>query len=185
MKNSDEIYSLPIMHRYFFIILLCMIVGILIYWQDILPLRHELVLGGQQEKKLTQQLQKLYYQELLLEEKMSEMPMTKMNLMEWQKKFIKQVDINKLLKEIIAISKRDKLQITLFNSGFIIQKNNHYMKQPFKMVVTGHYAEIARFIEQIANLPWTVVIGNFSLSKISADETYSTEMELSVYYLAK
>ena len=56
--------------RYFLIVLICTMIVMAGYWQDILPLRHELVLSKQQEQQFLQQLQKLYYQEILLEEKM-------------------------------------------------------------------------------------------------------------------
>lgn len=168
--------------RHFFIALICIVITVIIYWQDILPLRKKLIFTHIQEKELNQQLQKMYYQEVSLEEKMSEIPETKMRLNLEQKKFIKYRDLDKLLKEIVAISKRDQLQIKLFDSLAVLQENV-YLKRSFKIVLVGNYSNIARFIEQIANLPWTVVIGHFSLSKILVDETYSTELLFYVYYL--
>src|SRR5579872_2974078 len=131
--------------RYFLIVLICTMIVMAGYWQDILPLRHELVLSKQQEQQFLQQLQKLYYQEILLEEKMGELPETKSKLNEWQKKFIKQDDMSKLLNEIMAISKRDQLQIKFFDAESIIQENN-YVKQPFKIILVGDYSHIAQFV---------------------------------------
>ena len=166
--------------HYFLILFICTIIVIAVYWQDIFPLRRELVLSKQQEQQFIQQLQKLYYQEILLEEKMGELPETKSKLNEWQKKFIKQDDMSKLLNEIMAISKRDQLQIKFFDAESIIQENN-YVKQPFKIILVGDYSHIAQFVEEVGSLPWTVVVGNFSLSRLS-DKTYSTELNFYIYY---
>lgn len=170
--------------HYFLITFISLIIIILIYCQDILPLRKELAFSYSQEKKLTQQLRGLYYQEMLLEGKMADIPGTKTTLSEWQKKFIKQDDINKLIGEIIAICKRDKLQIKLFNAGLTAKENN-YTKQPLTLILSGNYGQISRFVEQIANLPWTVMVGDFALSKQSEDENYLTQMELYIYYHSK
>ncbi len=169
--------------RYLLITFLIMVMVMLFYWQDILPLKKQLSLYRWQEIQFTRQLQRLYYQEMLLEGKMADMPETKFALNEWQKKFIKQNDINKLIKEIIAISQRDKLQITVLRVGSAARENN-YTKQPLNMVLLGDYAKISRFAEQIANLPWTVVIGDFSLAKTAQDNNYSAEMALYIYYLS-
>jgi len=198
MTELNEIYSLPATSRYFLIALICAIIMIAVYWQDILPLRQALAVSHQQEKQLTAQLQKLYSRENVLEEKMGALPETKAMLNEWQKKFIKQGDMNKLLKEIIAISKRDKLRLTVFDPGLVMQVNvidgatpvrvqlsqgQHYFKQSFKVALEGSYAQTARFIEQITNLPWTVVVGNFSLNKLPVEDMYSIQMLMYVYYL--
>ena len=183
MKNPfNEIYLLSARRQFFVIVLICAIIAMAGYWLAIFPLQNKLALTKQQGQQLTQLLQKLYYQEFSLEEKMSQLPETKILLNEGQKKFIKYNDMNKLLNEIIAISKRDKLQIKSFSSENAIAENN-YLKQPFKIILQGDYLQTAQFIEEIANLPWTVVIGNFSLAKISSENIYSTEFQFFVYYL--
>jgi Tfp pilus assembly protein PilO len=182
-NNFNEIY-LSARMRYFFIFLVCTMIVIAGYWQDILPLRQELGRVKLQEQQLSMQLQKLSYQEISLEEKMGELPAAKSKLNEWQKKFIKQSDMDKLLKEIMAISKRDKLQIKFFNSGAVTEENN-YVKQSFKMGLVGDYASVARFVDEVANLPWTVVVGDFSLTSLLLNKLYSTELEIYVYSLNK
>jgi len=183
MNNLHAIYLLPARLRYFLIALICMIIVIFVYWQDILPLKRAFAVSQQQEKQLIQQLQKLSYQEMSLEEKMAQLPETKMMLSEWQKKFIKHSDVNKLLKEIISISKRDKLQVKLFDAAPVSQENR-YLKQPLKIILVGEYAQTTHFIEQIAHLPWTVVVESFALSRLLPDKTsrlFLTELELNVY----
>src|SRR5437879_5577436 len=175
-----EIDLFPARWRYFLIMLICLPIIVLFYWQDILPLRQELLTIQQQEQQLTSELQKLYNQENSLEGKMAELPQTRTLLNEWQKKFIKFGDIDKLLREIIAISKRNKLIIKLFDAEAVIQESS-YVKQPFKIALVGDYKHTTQFIEQMASLPWTVVIGNFSLVKTSSDE-YTTDLEFYVYY---
>lgn len=179
-KHFNGIYLLSTRSRYFLIALICTMTVLVVYWQDILPLKQEFAFTKVQEKQLSLQLQKLYFQENRLEEKMGELPATKYKLNEWQKKFIKQTDMNKLLKEIIAISKRDKLQVKFFDSGSIREENN-YLKQSFKIGLVGDYSNVAQFVEEVANLPWTVVILNFSLAHLELNKTYFTEIEFYVY----
>ncbi len=176
-----EMDLFPARWRYVLIGLICLPMIVLFYWQDILPLRQELLIKQQQEKQLMSELQQLYSQENSLEGSMAQLPQTKTLLNEWQKKFIKYSDINKLLNEIIAISKRNQLKIKLFESGAVAPENN-YAKQSFKIVLVGDYMHATQFIEQMANLPWIVVVGNFSLAKLSSAE-YSTELQFYVYYL--
>ncbi|HSW69059.1 MAG TPA: type 4a pilus biogenesis protein PilO [Gammaproteobacteria bacterium] len=170
--------------HYLLIMFVCASVVVFVYLQDILPLRRELISGREQREQLRQQLQKLYYQETSLEEKMAKLPETKIMLNEWQKKFIKYSDSDKLLKEIIAVSKRDHLQIKSLNSS-ALGRENDYLKQSFKIVLEGDYQQVAHFIGQLGNLPWTVVIGSFSLSRLLSDagQLFSGELEFSVYYL--
>src|SRR5687768_11095863 len=96
--------------RYIIISFICIMVAGYIYWQDILPLKQALFMNQQHETILIQQLSQLNSLEKLFETNMAKMPQTKNLLNEWQKKFIKSTDMRKLFKEIIAISKRDKLQ---------------------------------------------------------------------------
>ncbi len=172
------------MTRYFLVFFICVLTAVLVYWQDIFPLQRELALNKQQEKQLAQQLKALYVQGVSLEEKMGQLPETQNLLNEWQKKCIKQSDLDKLLKEIAATGKRDKLQIKLLSSQAIIQEN-HYLKQPVKILLTGDYLQTAQFIEHLASLPWTVVVGDFSLARESSSETgqfFSTDILFYVYY---
>ncbi len=153
------------------------------FWKVLLPEAREWVFAKKQEQMLQRQLQTLYQKEIALEEEMAQIPRTKSALSEWQKKFIKYDDINKLSNEIMAMGKRDQLQVLSFYPDSSVMLENNYFRQSFKMTLNGNYRQIARFIEQIAALPWTVVVGNFSLV-IASFETCSAGIVLYVYYLS-
>lgn len=178
----NETYALSVRARYFLILLICMVIVIAVYWQVILPQSRELIVSRQQGKQLNTQLQHLLYQEMSLEEIMVQFPGTKSALDEGQKKFIKYDDRDKLLKEMIAIARRDHLQVNLSYAGLAVNENN-YIRQPCKIVATGDYPHMSRLIEQIANLPWTVVVKNFSIARLASSDIYSGVMEVDVYYM--
>lgn len=70
-----------------------------------------------------------------------------------------------------------------------------FSKVPIKVVVVGSYHELADFISQVANLPWIVAVGNFTISnentstllgdvmakQATAQNLLSAELVLDVY----
>ncbi len=76
-----------------------------------------------------------------------------------------------------------------------LEKPITYNKVPIKVVVVGNYHEIAGFISQVANMPWIVAIGGFTITKETdssllgdklakqavAQNLLSAEMTLDVY----
>lgn len=77
------------------------------------------------------------------------------------------------------------------------QKMIVYKQVPIKVVVVGNYHEIADFISQLANLPWIVDVGNFTITsedqssvlgerlakQAAAQHLLSAEMVLNIYNL--
>ena len=101
---------------------------------------------------------------------------------DWQTKFIKYADRDKLLEEMAAMSERNHLQIKSVHSGAVILENN-YLRQSFRMELLGEHAEIAEWIAEMANLPWMVVMKNFSLANVLPDQKYLASVEFSIFYL--
>jgi type IV pilus assembly protein PilO len=72
----------------------------------------------------------------------------------------------------------------------------YFEKVPIKVVVIGNYHQIADFMSQVANMPWIVVIGDFTISnenktsivgeamakQIEIQHLLSAEMTLDVYH---
>ena len=182
MKDPfSQVYLLPARVRYFFIFLIFMVIIVAGYWQVILPQHRELGEIRQQGKYLSAQLQALFYQEFSLEEKMEALPQMKFDLNEGQKKFIKYNDRDKLFMEMRAIAKRDHLQSDLSCPGKVVL-GGYYVRQPCRMVATGEYSQLSRLIAQIANLPWTVVVKNYSLTRFGSTAVYTGVLALDVYY---
>jgi Tfp pilus assembly protein PilO len=184
MKNRfNALYFLSAQWRYFLIILLSAIILMAGYWKIILPLEHTLFLAKQQEMQINHQLQKLYTDEIFLSVTMAKIPQTKNALNEWQKKFIKYDDMGKLLKEILAMAKRNQLEVQSFRSDSDFLENK-YIRRSFELSINGSCMHIAKFIEHIVHLPWTVIVENFSLAALSPDNA-SAELVLSVYSPAR
>lgn len=166
--------------RYLFVSLVCAVIALLLYYQDILPLYQQLYVTQDQEKQLNETLHKLYYEETALEEKMPQLPATKAILSAWQKEFIKHADVDKLVKMIIITGKKNKLAIVLTGSAPVTQENN-YLRQPFKFILRGDYGQIVEFIKQVASLPWLVSVDRFTVSELSPS-LFAADVEFDIFY---
>jgi len=89
----------------------------------------------------------------------------------------------RLFKEMIAICKRNQLNILLFQIEPALKENN-FFKQPIQIMLVGNYVSIMHFVNQIAHLPWTVTVGNFSLKTIldNQNNLYSAQFKFYIYY---
>ncbi len=186
MPYLDKMFSGSLFH-YFFMGLICVALAVFVYVHDIAELRQQYVSGKETQQRLAMQSKALNYRQMLLEEEVAQFNEVKVVLKEWQNKFIKYRDLNKLVKEIRTMGRMNKLNFSLFKPGQGVQEND-YIKQPFYVVVTGNYVQTAQFIKQIAKLPWIVIIGNFTVSRVLQTNTIqplSTEIELDVYYMGK
>ncbi|MEO8401879.1 MAG: type 4a pilus biogenesis protein PilO [Gammaproteobacteria bacterium] len=170
--------------------MIAMICGIILfcgYWFDIAELKNQLNVSETVELTLKKEINSLLYAQVYLEENNAELPQIKAMLKEWQAKLIKSKDLLSLLKQIIRTGRANNLHINFFTSDPEVKEDN-YFKTPFKLMVVGDYMQTANFIYQVANLPWIVVVGDFTVAKMYQDtrsKLFSTELNLEVYYLKK
>ncbi len=172
--------------RALLILLVCGIMLYAGYYVDIAALQKQLAVSQQEEKSIKQEIDTLLYRQLALEERLAEFPVVKRKLDEWQRKFIKAKDLRQLLNEILAMGKTEKLQFHFFGPSRAVKEDTLYGKLPFRVAVLGGYIETAHFINQVAHLPWLVVIGDFTLVKFLQNDTqtlFATELVLDIYYL--
>lgn len=99
---------------------------------------------------------------------------------EWLTKLIRPSGLSKLLREIIRTGKAEHLEFDFFVPGEEVRSSS-YAKIPVRIVVKGNYAQTARFIEQVARLPWAVATGDFTITKNDPDDRLTTELMLDVY----
>jgi Tfp pilus assembly protein PilO len=183
-SHWNKIQTRPFFH---FVIIgfICAVIAGLVYMHDIAELRQQFIKSKQEQQALVAESKALAYRQLLLEEEVAQFVEVKVMLKEWQDKFIKYRDLDELVKEIRKAGRMNKLHFTLFKPGQDV-KVNDYIKQPFYVAVTGNYTQTAQFIKQIVKLPWIVIVGNFTVSRVLQTNTnrpLSTELELDVYYL--
>lgn len=166
------------------------------YYLNLSSLQKELADAKQQESDLRQQLELVIAKnaELTAEE-------AKFNALEalqkqWQQKLMHHAELPELLKEILKIGGTDQLYFTLLNPGVEVA-DGIFDKLPIKMTVVGSYHQIAHFLDQIANLPKIIVIGDFTLSnetnndllgarlaeQAKANNYLTAELSFDVYHL--
>ena len=130
---------------------------------------------------LTRQLNELYYQQAILEEDISQMPVLKNMVSEWRGKMVKSTDLPKMLREIEKIGRGAQLRIAMFSPRMPV-KAGQYEKVPLMITVVGTYYQTADFVNQIVALPWMVTIEDFTLQNIQENNALTAELVLGVYY---
>src|SRR3990167_9884979 len=179
--------SIIFFKKYFYrpylqIILICSMLLYVGYHFDIAPLRKQLAMQQKKAKTIRKETSTLLYKQLTLEQQAMELPETKKILDEWQKKMIKSTHLKELLNQITTIGKNEKLQFNFFTQAKKI-KENDYIKLPLYLSVVGPYEKTAHFINQVAHLPWMVIVGDFTVSRLWQEGLFATELVLDIYYL--
>jgi type IV pilus assembly protein PilO len=166
---------------YWHLLCVVMVVGIFAYFLDqSVTLSQQLSAVRQQTKTLKQQSRALFYQQVLLEEDDLHYLQLKKTVAEWQGKFIKTTDINKLLREIKKIGSASQLQFLTFQTGNFI-KLDRYTKIPVKIAAIGTFDDTVNFINQMANLPWLVSIGDLTFTAIQPNSVVTSQIDLDLY----
>lgn len=188
------VYTWPWPAKFFVIGMFCALILYMGYFFDITNLARTLRGIKQQELDVKQQFITVFNQQSVLEGDVAALPKLKDLLINWQRKLIQPSALPELLNEILKIGTSNQVQFNLF-TPLSEEKEGIYNKVPIKVVIVGGYNQIAGFISQVANMPWIVVIGNFTLSKEKQDtktvkETgnehlLTADLMLEVYYLAK
>lgn len=190
--NIKNIHEWPLAVKSIIIIMACMFVFYFAYFWDFVIIKRQLVLNQQQENDLKTQLDATLHKYAELESEVSQLGNLEKSLLTWQNKLIPLKDLPELLNQILKIGRVSGLQFNLFNPGTEI-KAEGYLKVPIKVVATGDYNQVANFISKVANMPWIVAIGDFSIFKepAAANTTAKTnsnlltaQIILEVYHLA-
>ena len=196
--DLNTIYEWPIMTRGLIILLLCAVVFYLGFYLDLSSMNNKLTSEKNTENDLKQQIKLVVDKESQVTHSLSRFDAMTTLQQQWQKSIINHANLPELLNEILKIGANNNLHFSHFSPGNPI-KEGSYLKIPIKIVVAGDYHQVSSFMSQIANLPWIVVIGNFSLSTQNKAEVLGAELakeadtqkwlttllQLEVYYIAE
>ncbi len=182
------------------LVILCNVIAVFIaaYFVDFLNLIEYKKAAKERQHRLQSAVLESVQQQSLLEESIEPLPQLKLLLHSWQKKLVNPVNISELQNQIVKMGHANQLvfrQIKTMDD----QSEGKYSRVPVFLVAKGHYADIARFISQIANLPWIVVIDHFSIYKnkqlaltkkggeweMSIDKPLVVELTVEMYHLAR
>lgn len=177
MKKLDlnNIHEWPLATRCVVIALLCVVVFYIGYKWDIASLQKKLQTTQAEESDL-----KLQYQAVIKKQMAARAELTYFNeigvlLTQWQQKLIRYNEIPELLNQILKIGNNNSLYFSLFDPGDATD-DNHYQKIPIKIIAVATYHQLADFISQIANLPWIIVIDNFSISSDNKNDVLGNKL---------
>jgi type IV pilus assembly protein PilO len=194
--NLNNIYEWPMTTRYLVVGLICAIVFYLGYGWDISALKTQIANAQAKEDELKSQLTFVINKQIKIEREAAQLPKMQASLVEWQKKLINYADLPELLNQILKLGGNNQLHFSQFNPG-AEKKVDIYLKVPIKVIVVGGYHQLASFVSQVANMPWIVVVGDFTLSKenkndvlgsklaeqATAENLLTAEITLEVYHL--
>ncbi len=159
--------------------LVCAILFIVGYQFDIFPLESRLLTAQQTHSLLKKQLHAVDAEQFLLEEKMARLPEVKNLLTTWQSHSIRERDLTDLIKIILKMSRAHHLQMNYINAGEK-QVQGQSVWIPVNVIAVGEYGPLNQFIAEIAELPWLVMVDDFTVT-VMDESHYSAEMQLRVY----
>jgi type IV pilus assembly protein PilO len=162
-----------------FAIMLCVGFFYMVYAADIEPLQQKLNSTFTANLHLKTEQKYLFYQQVSLEESIARFAQTQQLLRDWRRKLISKHDLPKLLKEITSTGKSDKLKFTAFNAG-VTTESSDYVTTVYQLNVTGHYSDLADFIEKIAEMPWLISVGDFVVTPTN-NALWSADLTLNIY----
>lgn len=200
MKNLslNNIYDWPLTTRGLIIGLICAVVIYCGYLWDLSALKERLITVQQDEQNIKQNLELVIKKQVSLKEEISRLSQSQDMLNQWQKKLIHYSELPNVLNEILKVGASNHLHFSLFNPGAEILSDD-YFKVPIKVIAVGSYHQLADFISQVANMPWIIVISNFSITnevktdvlgaklatQAEAENLLTAEINLDIYHLVE
>ena len=194
--DLKAVYTWPWAAKLFVIGMFCALIIYMGYFLDITNLVRTMRGIKQQELDVKQQFLSVFHQQSILEGDVAALPKLKALLISWQKKLVQPAALPELLNEILKMGTSNQLQFNLFTPLPEV-KEGIYTKVPIKVVIVGGYNQVAGFVSQVANMPWIVVIGDFTIAKmkqetaaekakaVGDEHLLTADLMLEVYYLAK
>lgn len=196
--NIKNIYEWPIMTKTLIVGLICAGFFYLGYLFDVVDLDKKLNNTKTKMNDLNQQIELVIGKQNKMKNAVASLDESKRTLNQLQKQVINYNDIPQLLNEILKIGANEQIHFSLFSPDKDVSANA-YFKIPIHILAVGSYHQLADFISQVANLPWIVVIGDFTISNdykndvlgsklaefAAAQNLLTADLKLEVYHYAK
>lgn len=173
--DIKNIYQWPNGAKALLLISLSVLLFILGYVVDVVRFKTEITNSIKHEADLKGQLQLMMDRQFIVKSNITQLPMMKTRLIEWQKKIISKDELPDLLNKILKTAQSNNLKIVAFNPEGEI-KDGIYYKTPVNIDMTGTYDQIATFISQLANFSKLVNIDAFTLT--NSDKSLSDSLSL-------
>ncbi|ASQ45465.1 type IV pilus inner membrane component PilO [Legionella clemsonensis] len=74
-----------------------------------------------------------------------------------------------LSEKIFNLAKSNGLMVNFFAPMHEIRKE-FYVELPLRLVISGHYRQLAVFLSKVAQLPYLITFGDFKITKIRGDK---------------
>ena len=179
-NTSSKIRSVVL---FFTALICCGVIG-WSYIGVILPIREQLVASRQVGQQLARELTAQSIQQVSLENDIAELPALRDRLNSWRMQMILQPDVPRLLQEMAKMGKASHLHFRAFILGNVLYEK-WYATLPLSVEMTGEYAAMANFIEQMAELPWIVSIKQFDVTRQSKGNRYTCHARFEIYLSRK
>lgn len=193
-----NIYFWPLSLRIVFVVLISMLIFAMVYFWHISSLIEKFNATQQTERELKEKLHQTLIKQNKLIIETAQFVYLQSEYNQWQQRIIHHSKLPELLNEILKIGANNHIEISAFNPQKEV-KTGAYSKVAINVIAVGSYHQLANFISNIAQLPWIVVINNFTISnenknsvlgaslaaKASTDNLLTAELTLEVYHSAE
>jgi len=194
--DIKSILNLPVIAQFFITIPLWVLIFYLAYFFDYSSLNNKLNIAKKKEASLTQELDKIFSNQIKIEKALAQVTKIETMIAEWHKKLINQDDVPDLLESVLKVGTANGLKFDELAREPSVEEGE-YTKIPIKIVARGGFSSIARFMTSVANFKTLVAIDNISIKKqendTHAEDSYSqrlankkillTNITLELYYL--
>lgn len=161
--------------------LTCAILFVVGYFFAIAPLnqqRHQL---QERQRYLQSRLAEASSRQLLLEENIMRSSDLEQRLFNWEDRLIRPENFPDLLKQIRRTGVANQLSFSVLEPG-AEKIGKYYSVVPVNLLVTGSYDKVAKFIAELATMPWLVVVQDFTVLRWR--ESVSAEIVVEIYHLS-
>lgn len=173
----------PFKNRMVAIAIACLSLFLLLYFSYLADEISNTKMARTEEADLTQRLKANINKQSALASSLKDFSEIKKQYTTWKSRLVRNDDLLEIINEILKIGAKNRLLFNTFDPGDKIRTGNYY-KIPIDVTVSGNYHHFALFVSQIANLPWIIEVGDFTINnnaETSNSEMLITELTLDIY----
>jgi len=158
-----KFYEWTTFFRVIFLVLVCSAIFYGFYFFDILSLTQDYNNNEQKYSDIMASIQSTIKKQISIKNEINHFVQQQSLFAQWQQKIVSSSNIPSYINQLLKIGSDNNLHFDSFVPGTKI-KEKLYIKTPIKITGEGNYHQIANFISNVANMPFLVLIGDFSIS---------------------
>ena len=164
--NLNHIYNASKSIKVVILIMASLCVIFLVYFFDFKNLNNKFTANEEKIASIKEQYRSLLHKQFMLANETAEFNNLTLSYNALKKQIVPYSRLNKVIDEILKIGSSNNIYFSNFNPNDEIKKGT-YIVVPIKINGVGSYPQLARFLSQIASVPYVIFIGDFTIANSS------------------